>query len=250
MSSSYNSSDKKYSGSRQCHHQVKQLYVSKAHRIAEHDRMVWYQEAPLAMAELSKHLALVHANGSGHYEQEYSHNHERFKMVGPVSKVCKTHLENYGEGDSEKRACGLKVLEKMTSTCVVFCIGSNNEWGFEEAVFKNTNCRIETFDCKVGTHIQPPEYIRSRTRLHRYCLGDQDDLEKSLLSWDSLLAIANTTRAPTYLKVDIEGYEYRVLKSIITTGRHLPLQIGFELHYSTYSNIFTGTVDNTHSRSF
>jgi hypothetical protein len=117
----------------QCHHQAEQLYVPQAHRIAEGDRMSWYEEAPWAMTELSKDLSSGHTNNYDEYEIEYPFNHDRFKMIGPVSAVCKTDLEHYGEGDSEKRVCGLKALEKMSSSCVVFSIGSNNEWGFEEA---------------------------------------------------------------------------------------------------------------------
>ena len=39
------------------------------------------------------------------------------------------------------------------------------------------------------------------------------------------------TKAPLYLKMDIEGYEYGVLKSIIEDSLLMPMQIAVELHH-------------------
>ncbi len=47
------------------------------------------------------------------------------------------------------------------------------------------------------------------------------------------MALINATEAPLYLKMDIEGYEYEVLRSIVDRGEMMPAQIGFELHYRT-----------------
>jgi hypothetical protein len=36
--------------------------------------------------------------------------------------------------------------------CVIYSIGSDDSWGFEEDMAKRTKCRIETFDCTVRDH--------------------------------------------------------------------------------------------------
>ena len=99
---------------------------------------------------------------------------------------------------------------------------SNNQWGFEEAVFARTLCRIETFDCTVDA--APPARIRNRTRFHRACWGlhhrngsvnlnisangvsAQRPLTLGLyLDWPSLLRRAGLTTRPDFLKVDAEA---------------------------------------------
>ena len=171
-----------------------------------------------------------------------------FGNISPSSlgPRCRGNIEKFGEGDFEKRACGLEHLEKLhradlsghNHECVIYSIGSNNKWGFEEAIFNRTNCRIETFDCTMRPDItQPPEALRSRTRLHRVCLGDTDYIikrsdgsEMQFMSWDSMNKLTGLTTQPTFLKIDIEGYEFPVLLSIINSGKQLPLQMAVEVH--------------------
>lgn len=126
--------------------------------------------------------------------------------------------------------------------CVVFSIGSDNQWEFEEAIYARTPCRIETFDCTVKDNAKVPETIQDRTRLHRVCLGDKEEFinDKQFSTWNSLLQIAEMSSAPTFLKMDIEGFEYPVMRAIIESGKNMPLQIAMELHYSTYEHIFHG----------
>jgi hypothetical protein len=52
-----------------------------------------------------------------------------------------------GQGDEEKRVCWTPEFEQ--DDCVVFSLGSNNQWTFEENVVKETKCKIHTFDCTV-----------------------------------------------------------------------------------------------------
>ena len=56
--------------------------------------------------------------------------------------------------------------------CVVVSIGSNNQWGFEEAVASSSHCRVETFDCTVDATVPAP--LRSRVTFHPFCLGVRD----------------------------------------------------------------------------
>jgi hypothetical protein len=161
---------------------------------------------------------------------------KRYDLIGPVGPKCR-YPETYGTKDEEKRACGLK-RGSLESECTVLSIGSNNVWDFEESVFNTTGCVVHTFDCTVAPTVQPPSYIRSRVNLHRVCIGDKDYItsdSKRFLSWKSLLQLVNLSKAPTFLKMDIEGFEYKVLEQIVYTGIHLPLQVAVELHYNTYA---------------
>jgi len=44
-------------------------------------------------------------------------------------------------------AGNMSLLDWSSDRCVVYSIGSNNQWDFEEAIFRSTKCMIETFDC-------------------------------------------------------------------------------------------------------
>jgi hypothetical protein len=173
---------------------------------------------------------------SSNAEQEFTYGHQRFDMLGPVAPYC-PQMESYGNGDEEKRACDLKRLSSQVPDCVIISIGSANMWNFEEEIHdKLPHCRIETFDCTISASTLPPEPIRDRTTFHPVCIGAEDATTgdgRIFKSWRSILQSINATMAPLYLKMDIEGYEYGVLRNIIDDGTLLPMQIAFELHYIT-----------------
>ena len=163
--------------------------------------------------------------------------HRRFDMLGPVSPKCKV-LEKYGVGDDEKRACGLKRLLRNQTDCLIISLGSNNQWNFEEHIFRHfSHCVIHTFDCTLERQAKPPAGIAARTTLHRLCVADADaeaDADgRAYLSWASLLQRINASRPPRYLKMDVEGFEYGILRNIVDDGRLLPDQIAFEMHLHT-----------------
>jgi len=167
-------------------------------------------------------------------EQEYLTNHRRFNMLGPVGPTCSKELETYGTGDEEKRACGLKeIAEGADGACIIFSIGSNNQWNFEEEIFDRTLCTVETFDCTVTDDVHPPERIQSRVNLHQICLGENDAVinNRTFMSWPSINKMIGLKTGPSFLKMDIEGYEFEVMKSIINSGAILPLQIAMEIHF-------------------
>ena len=145
-------------------------------------------------------------------------------------------MEKYGNGDSEKRACGLSASMSAVG-CKVLSIGSNNEWNFEEEVVRLTNCTVETFDCTGGgKNWSVPEAIRDRVRLHEVCLSKNSSTigDRQYVTYKEMLAIASVDEFPAYLKMDIEGWEYDVLRSMVESGEKLPNQIAFELHYGNW----------------
>ncbi len=96
-----------------------------------------------------------------------------FDMMGPVAKVC-NKFEHYGKGDEEKRFCG--DFNALRHPCVIFSIGSNNQLGFEEDIYRKTNCSVKTFDCTMQPGIVPPLRIQDRMQLVNYCLGPRDEV--------------------------------------------------------------------------
>jgi hypothetical protein len=173
-------------------------------------------------------------------EQELKYGHSRFDLLGPVGPNCLA-LEKYGRGDGEKRACGLKKLMPSMSDCIIVSLGSANRWDFELSVFQDLPlCRIETFDCTISKKTKPPAKISSRTTFHNVCIGSHDNVTSTgqvFMSWPSILQLIKAKEAPLYLKMDIDGYEYDVLRSIIDDGALMPTQIALELHYRTQMSL-------------
>jgi len=151
--------------------------------------------------------------------------------------------------------------------CSVYSIGSNNIWDFEEAMFKATPCSIHAFDCTVGHKAAPPRSIRGRTTLHRTCLArtaprnneliyqvrPQDiGFDMTIVTSGDTAPLLNFTTVPglnhlaktplgaAYFKLDIEGYEWGILRSMVrwasepgsgaARDRGLPKQIFGEFH--------------------
>ena len=164
--------------------------------------------------------------------------HEEFNLLGPIGPQCKTPIEHYGEKDEEKKACGLRQLQTIhasqsSSECVIYSFGCNNVWSFEEEIVKKTNCRVETFDCTMSKDAKVPKHLQSRVRLHTVCIGDSsyvNELGQKFLPWSDLHELTGLRDSPAYLKIDIEGYEFPVIQSIIKSGKQLPLQIAMEIH--------------------
>lgn len=140
--------------------------------------------------------------------------------------------------DGSKLLCsGFDAPQHSHSTpCVVYSIGSHDDWKFEEAIVAGTRCTIETFDCTVRK-IHMPRHIKHRVRFHKICLGDSNRTTGGL----EFLTIGSIMRmlghdALSLLKMDIEGYEYEVLYSLFRSDdswayARLPHQIAIELHY-------------------
>jgi len=165
-------------------------------------------------------------------------------VLGPVGPHC-IKLEAYGR---EKHACGLSELQ---APCSVVSIGCKGIWDFEIAVFAKTPCHIHTFDCTVHSRIMVPERIRSRTSLHRVCIAARSYTDprthRVFEDWPTLLKrVGMPIQAPSFLKMDIEGFEYQVLRAVLGS-HHLatgtskatealslwPTQIAMELHFQT-----------------
>ena len=171
----------------------------------------------------------------------------------PLAK-CPT-LDQLGRvGTAEaKLACDWQRLARVPN-CTVISVGSENRWEFERNVFQTTSCKVHVFDCTGrGLHLRVPDDISSRVQLHLDCLGAPEWRYRDMpgggkghllprsgfayhaLPWDEVLMAAGLPAgvAPTYLKIDCEGCEQNLFRSLLASGNHslLPDQIGIELHY-------------------
>lgn len=204
----------------------------------------WDRLLPVILkTQLARHEPLPPRPRYRAQEQEFPLNHERFHFLGPVfHEVCKNTIEQYGEGDEEKRACGLQTLQylhQIKDECIVYSIGSGDKWMFEEDIVLKTNCKIHTFDCVIPANTKPPKHLQDRVFFHPVCLSDRKYISEKgevFVTWTDLHELTGTKVSPSFLKMDIEGYEFPVLRSIIESGTQLPLQIAAEIHIIRWEN--------------
>jgi len=155
---------------------------------------------------------------------------QRYDFFGPVYDLCPPgRLEKYGIKDEEKYICDLDGLIELSGRCEIISVGSRGDWNWETVIYESrSDCYVHTFDC-TGDFPVPPA-ISDRVKSYTFCIGShsQGPLYKS---YEELLDIANFTKAPTYFKMDIEGFEWNVMPDLLQAGSRLPQQIGFEIHY-------------------
>ena len=108
--------------------------------------------------------------------------HRRFSFLTPLP-ICGRNNSALGvlghpDLDGHKLVCGLATLAKASRRrpAVVFSLGSNNNFVFEQAVVRRLgrNASVHTFDCTVDTPRVPPE-IRRNVVFHQTCIGERDE---------------------------------------------------------------------------
>jgi hypothetical protein len=142
--------------------------------------------------------------------------------------------EVYTDADA-KVICG---ISRLQAPCVIYSLGSDGNFVFEEAVSKKTRCEIHTFDCTVSKE-RLPAILPARVTYHSICVGSDEEVTSKYRSLGSLMREFGHKRVDL-LKMDIEGFEYRVVEAMYGSflkegGKNLPLQIAFEQHFITGS---------------
>jgi len=90
--------------------------------------------------------------------------------------------------------------------CIIYSVGSNGQFDFEQAIYERFRCEVHTFDCTVT-----PETVPSFVRYHPICLGAPaaDPASAKYLGWKQLVErLGHLGRKPLLVKMDIEGWEY------------------------------------------
>ena len=148
--------------------------------------------------------------------------------------------------DKSKYVCGISQLGGGGGEeCVIYSIGGNNAWQFEEDLLTRTNCQIHTFDCTgPKTRFTLPPDENNRLHFHHICLGanrmkgignDNPSCGKKTLCGDTW-TLEEIQRHLGHdridlLKLDIEGWEWPIF-DIESTNATIPMQVLIEVHYT------------------
>jgi len=158
----------------------------------------------------------------------------------PPAFNCPYELERVGAlGDGGKWTCGLsRIAEKPD--CIVYSFGTNYESSWEnEVLARSRNCQIWAYDSTTGSY--GPRVDRGnhhRVHFQRFGLasidahGPQDSPKAYTL--ESLMA-ANGHTHIDLLKIDVEGWEFDIMTSIVKpymlANKPLPFgQLNLEMH--------------------
>jgi hypothetical protein len=160
--------------------------------------------------------------------------HRRFDLLSPFLG-CPDGAKPTRFGSAHDG--GKLICQNLLSApdCVIYSLGSRNDYAFEEDIIARTKCTLVTFDCTVDGR-----NIHARHIFRKFCLGSKAKMEASPSNWTTLSGAMETlghTRLDL-LKIDIEGAEYDVMGEWRQDDRNLPRQIAMELHYS---GIYYGT---------
>jgi Methyltransferase domain len=160
--------------------------------------------------------------------------------LGPIGPNCKNLVELGGvDGmDGNKFIC---LPENQSSSqhgeCHVISVGGNDSWTFEEAIVKELGCTTYTFDCTLPNGKPQHKPDNDKIRFFEYCIDGHTHEDATFgskyLSYEDMLKVAGIDTAPTYFKIDVEGFEYDILTDMMRTPHLLPLQIQIELHWAT-----------------
>ena len=170
-----------------------------------------------------------------------SYDHQRFEAFTEMSSCDHTCVGGECSGDESKIVCGLSLLREP---CIIYSIGSNNQWNFELDALSLTPCDVHTFDCTGAlTRFQPPD--NPRLYFHHICLvskhsehSDDSSMQGGKMSLTTLQKKLGHSRLDL-LKMDIEGFEWPILESWSEPDsagpwpNALPMQILVEVHYRT-----------------
>mmetsp|Transcript_25494 Transcript_25494/g.27355 ORF Transcript_25494/g.27355 Transcript_25494/m.27355 type:complete len:239 (-) Transcript_25494:101-817(-) len=143
--------------------------------------------------------------------------------------------------------------------CNFFSIGSNDQWGFEQEVIqKLPHCVTHTFDCTLPNHQPRKKPVSENIVFHPHCIGSGDHHESVVvgaattnnsstnngddnhapggyLPYHELWKFMHTTKPPKLLKIDVEGFEFGVMPSMLrnSPSEIWPEQIVMEVHWTT-----------------
>jgi hypothetical protein len=188
--------------------------------------------------EAAKHHVKWMTSGRQKSSSTSTHDYEFEKVMNNQRLAQCTDLTQFGKDyDEMKYFCS---PPEKRSDCNVFSIGSNNTWQFEEQMFRDTNCTIHTFDCTVDGVIPPA--IQSRTKFYKKCWGKSHTAPADYLTYQEMVHMSGAKEV-SYLKIDIEGYEWHVLNEMVmevhfgkAPEKDLPLQMFIELHLDKDAN--------------
>ncbi len=160
----------------------------------------WYKGLPTILRKAYNAASEMKSLGGPVREPD---GHKRFDVMMPAVDACPSLTKIGSEWDGGKLICGLdRIPDTTEANCVVYSIGGNNQWDFEEAIVKQTGCQVFTFDCTVDGRV--PAGIQDRVAFHKICLGSKTagGEEGSFLSLKEMMSMLGHDHI-TLLKMDI-----------------------------------------------
>ena len=170
--------------------------------------------------------------------RDLAHNLKRFRAFEELASCQLSCLGGECNLHTTKLACGINQLQQP---CVVYSVGGNNEWEFEQDMLRKTECEIHTFDC-TGTKSRFVVPKHPKLHFHYICVhthhmaasGDNGEF----WTFGEIARFLNHTRVDL-LKMDVEGFEWPLFLSWADLDHSraseslLPMQILVEVHYQT-----------------
>ncbi|CAF0990968.1 unnamed protein product [Didymodactylos carnosus] len=159
------------------------------------------------------------------------------KLFYPInmSLTCPNNeLKRYGSSlDTGKLLCDIKQLKN--DSCIIYSLGSNNEFDFEKSLAEQTHCQIYTFDCtslppKIPIHRLTFKKICLENGIQQYMYPNQSSLGTKPSKRFEQILLDNKHEMLHVLKMDIEASEYSVFADLFK-NKIFPYQIAFESHW-------------------
>ena len=150
--------------------------------------------------------------------------------------TCQHEQRLGGMGDGPKWVCDPHRIANEQKDCLVYSIGSNNNFAFEESVHKeiSNDCEIHTFDPTISENpSNKPDYVH----FHKWGLGIEDKegvrKKRELYSMSTIVEkLGHKNRRIDIFKIDCEGCEWSTYKHWFGNGVDIR-QIQVELHDGT-----------------
>lgn len=142
--------------------------------------------------------------------------------------TCQHEVRLGGSGDGPKWVCDPHRIDP--NNCLVYSIGSSNDFMFEEAVLKDISptCEIHTFDHTVGDH---PSNKPKNVNFHPWGLAKETG-KYPMKSMESISKeLQHENRTVDIFKIDCESCEWATTQGWFSTLPHRQIQV--ELHEGT-----------------
>lgn len=188
--------------------------------------------------------ALAAARGGGDGSPAAS-----FRLLGPQGPPCAGGLSAFGQQDDEKRFC-MHAVHQAAGRRVLWSIGCNNEFGFEQAAFDAFD-KIYVFDCTLPNNTISAHGAASRRRSRETTEARQqrqaafDKLLSKLTFFPVCLSAGHEGRRPPPSRgtsSQLPGHEIvepasRSSRSLLSQSGHP----GSERQYATYAELLALT---------
>ena len=140
--------------------------------------------------------------------------------------------------DGQKTVCLDPEVRLLPGECLVYSFGVNDEWSFEDQM-ENFGCDVFAFDPSMNQ-----SYLARGKKIRFFGYGLSNMVTTGPNGWQMkrlsdfyvmLEPFHNSTRVIDYLKIDIEGDEWKALSEIIESGmmdrvRQLAIEVHLPVH--------------------